>query len=396
MPLNLRTHRELILAGVAVMLLAFLVAELNSSTDKGEGTPSSYSPLRRGGKAAFLLLKQSGYNAERWEKEPGELPKQASDTVLIVAEPEGFPSEAERGAISRFLVGGGSVILAGAMPQRFVPRSAAFESDLRIGYAECKPVAPTRLTRGGSITQDGRLAWDYADDSQVTHYADENEKSVVVSYPVGKGEVVWWASAVPLINSGIQEKGNLDLLLNSIGDRRHVLWDEYFHGHKSASLPKGSVLPFKVAGIQAGLFAILLLVTFSRRSGPVVPLIRESRLSPFEFVETLGSIFHRAKNTQVAVEIASGRFRQVAVRRLGLRSNAHPEEIIRAMEGRGLAVTPQIADAVRSIDEVASDIELSEHAAVAHVRHLNEAVALVSPAIRKEEGTGTRWKLFTN
>ena len=382
---GVREHRGTIFAGLVVIVLAALAAELSTKNKEGEGAPSNYSGLRRGGKAAFLLLEQSGYTAQRWERPPQELPNQASDAVLIIAGPEGFPSEEERGGLSRFLLNGGRVLLAGTMPQWFVPRSSASAGEMRIGYAECKPVAPTRLTRGGPITQDQKLAWDSADDTALAHYADEEGKSVVVSYRVGKGEVIWWASPVPLINSGITTKGNLELFLNSIGERRRVLWDEYYHGHQAFALFRGSTAALKWAGLQAALLAGVLLITFSRRNGPIFPLIQDSHLSPFEFVETLGSVFHRAQSTQVAVEIASGRFRQLAVRRLGLRGNARPEDLVRAMRNRGFAVTPEIEATVQSSDDAATNVDLSEQAAIKLVRNLNQAAALVAPSISKRK-----------
>ena len=137
------------------------------------------------------------------------------------------------GGIMRFLSRGGSVLIAGVRPNAFVPQSSAEEGDARIGFAECKPVAPTRLTRGGPISQDGDLAWDSGKDAALVHFRDKNKdedgRAVVVSYAVGQGRVIWWASALPLTNAGIRNRKNLDLLLNSVGDSRRILWDEYYH-----------------------------------------------------------------------------------------------------------------------------------------------------------------------
>jgi hypothetical protein len=376
MPLSLRRNRGWIAAAVGVLLIMILMAVLSSKNEEGEGNPSSYSALRRGGKAAFLMLAQAGYPVERWENAPQRLPQKAQDTLLIIAEPESLPTSEEQTALGRFILSGGNILLAGAYPPWFVPRSSATWVVTRIGYAECHPVAPTRLTRGGAISQDGTLGWDYADESQLVHYTDDEGKPVVVSYRLGQGSVVWWASAVPLINSGIRDKGNLDLLLNSIGDRRRVLWDEYYHGHRAAEIWRGSTAALKWAGLQLGIVCVVLLLTFSRRSGPIVPLLQDARLSPVEFVETLGSVFHRAQSRQVAVEIASGRFRQVAARRLGLRGNASGPEIVRAMRQRGLPVTSEIETAILASQEASSNPDLSENMALNYVRRLSQAAAL--------------------
>jgi hypothetical protein len=386
MPLTTGEHRGFIVSGIGLLLVMTLVAWLSSKQkDQGEGTPSSYNVQRRGAKAAYLLLQQSGYAVERWKQPPAKLPADASGVMLVLAGPESYPHAEELSGIVRFLLGGGTVLIAGVKPNSFVPQSSAKEGDVRIGFAECRPVAPTSLTRGGPISQDGDLVWDSSKDAAMVHFvAHSKEKEaepVVVSYALGRGRVVWWASALPLTNAGIRDRGNLDLLLNSVGDSRLILWDEYSHEeHEPAST--GAANPAQMWALaQAGFLALLVILTFSRRSGPVVPLVRESRLSPLEFVQTLGSVFHRARGTQVAVEIAFSRFQQIAARRLGIRGTASANDILEAMAQRGIKVPPDVASVVGSTDQAAGDTELSEKRALEHVRALNQATLLLEPVV---------------
>ena len=68
-------RRLLIGAGVAmVVLLALTFALAPAPAQQSIGYPSSYSPEWAGAKAAFLLLNELGYHAERWERPPEELP----------------------------------------------------------------------------------------------------------------------------------------------------------------------------------------------------------------------------------------------------------------------------------------------------------------------------------
>jgi hypothetical protein len=320
---------------------------------------------------------------ERWKQPPAQLPADASGVMLIIAGPEFHPHADEMSGIVRFLLRGGSVLIAGVRPNSFVSQANAKAEDLRIGFAECRPAAPTSLTRGGPISQDGDLVWDSSQDAALVHFVapSKNGKDgdpVVVSYAVGRGRVIWWASALPLTNAGIRNLGNLDLLLNSVGDNRRILWDEYYHEeHETASHASNPAQMWALA--QAGFLALLVILTFSRRSGPVVPLVRESRLSPLEFVETLGSVFYRAHGTQVAVEIAFSRFQQIAARRLGIRGNAGANDILVAMAQRGLKVPPDVASLVGRSDEIAADTELSEKRALELVRALNQATLLLEP-----------------
>lgn len=387
MPVTAGEHRRFIGFGVGLLLVMTLVAWLSSNqNDQGEGSPSSYSVQRRGAKAAYLLLQESGYAVERWRQPPAQLPADASGVMLVLAGPESHPQAEEMSGIARFLLRGGSVLIAGVHPSSFVPQASAEDEEPRVGFAECKPVAPTRLTRGGPISQDGDLAWDSAKDAALVHFVvhskdDKDDKPVVVSYALGQGRVIWWASALPLTNAGIRDRKNLDLLLNSIGDSRRILWDEYYHeDHESASAhPSNPAQMWALA--QAGFLGLLVVLTFSRRSGPVVPLVRESRLSPLEFVENLGSVFHRAHGTQVAVEIAFNRFQQIAARRLGIRGTASANDILVAMAKRGLKLPPDVAALVGRSDEAARDTELSEKRALEYVQALNQATLLLEPVV---------------
>lgn len=382
MPLTAGEQRGFIVSGIGLLLAMTLVAWLSSNqSDQGEGTPSSYSTQRRGAKAAYLLLQKSGYAVERWKQPPTKLPADASGVMLVLAGPESYPRTEEMNAVVRFLLRGGSVLIVGVQPGSFVPQSSAKDEDPRIGFVECKPAAPTSLTRGGPISQDGDLVWDSSKNAAVVHFNDRDGHPVVVSYALGRGRVIWWASALPLSNAGIRNLGNLDLLLNTVGDSRRILWDEYYHEeHESASTHASN--PAQMWALaQAGFLALLVVLTFSRRSGPVVPLVRQSRLSPLEFVETLGSVFHRARGTQVAVEIAFGRFQQIASRRLGIRGSASANAILIAIAQRGIKVPPDVASLVAGSDQAAGDTELSEKRALEHVQALNHATLLLEPVV---------------
>jgi len=380
MPLTIGEKRGFVAFGVGMLLLMTLVAWLNSDNrDQEEGYPSSFSVQRHGGKAAFLLLQQSGYPVERWEQPPTQLPQDGDGITLVLAGPESYPRPEEFSSIIRFLLHGGRVLVAGAFPNYFVPQSSVQYGDTRIGFAECKPVALTHLTRGGPISQDGDFIWDHTGEAAVVHFADKQDKPVVVSYAMGQGRVIWWASALPLTNAGIRDRGNLDLLLNSVGHSKRILWDEYYH-QEHQYVPGHRDNPAQMWALaQVALLGLLVVLTFSRRSGPIVPLVRESRLSPLEFVETLGNVFQRARGTQVAVEIALNRFQQIAARRLGVRGTAGPEEVVLAMTQHGLKLPPDVAALVRTSGDAATDTELSEKRALEHVRALNQAMELLDP-----------------
>jgi hypothetical protein len=368
--------------GIGILLVMSAAAYLKSEADKGDGHPSSYSNLRHGAKAAYLLLQQTGYPVERWNRSPKDLPADGHGILLIVAEPQSFPTTEESNALSQFLLHGGSILAAGMLPDAFVSKAAATHGDPRIGGVECKAAAPTRLTRGGSILLDGTLKWESTDSSQVVHFADPEGNPVVVSYPVGSGSVVWWASARALENFGIREKNNLELLLNSTADYKRVLWDEFYQEEHARTGDRKAVPAYSWALAQLALIALAVVLTHSRRSGPLVPVTAPSRGSPLEFVETLAGVFRRARSTQVALEIAFQRFRQVAARRLGIRGTSNASEIVDAMLNLGIRVSESTANLLRQSEAAIGDDTLTERNALAFVRALNEATQAIDPATR--------------
>jgi len=157
----------------------------------------------------------------------------------------------------------------------------------------------------------------------------------VVKYLYGKGDVIWWASATPMTNAGLKESGNLDFFLACIGDGHpQILWDEYIHGYRETDTHSVVRTPVFWIFLQLGLISLAVIATFSRRNGPIFPLITQSRLSPLEFVQTLGGLYKHAKASPVAVDISYQRFRYWLTRRLGMANNASLNDLRSALSDR--------------------------------------------------------------
>jgi hypothetical protein len=158
---------------------------------------------------------------------------------------------------------------------------------------------------------------------------------VVVKYPFGRGEVLWWASATPLTNAGLKEPGNLEFFLACLGGQNHeILWDEYIHGYRQTLAGSIAHSPVKWLFAQLVLLAVAIVATFSRRSGPTCAPTIEVRLSPIEFVQTLGGLYERAGTASVAVDICYRRFRYWLTRRLGVAGNTSSDELASAIRNR--------------------------------------------------------------
>jgi hypothetical protein len=286
--------------------------------------PSTYSSAPHGAKAAYLLLARLGYRVERSEGSLDSLADTTdAHTVLILAEPSRAPSRQEAAAVRRVLARGGRVLATGFLSAAALPDEnldSKSPPQLIGGICEAEPVSFSPLATGGKVVMRGvRSVWNLDRPSQRALYECAG-KGVVVTYPVEKGSVVWWASASPLENQDIASQGSLDLLLNSIqlqrGDR--IIWDESLH-----TAPAAAWDPFAdriILALLAQLLLIGLLLVFARgrRSGPLRPLPAVTRTSPMEFVRSLGGLYRASRANDVPVRIAYERFRSRLAQRYAI------------------------------------------------------------------------------
>jgi hypothetical protein len=286
--------------------------------------PSTYSSASHGAKAAYLLLARLGYRVERSEGSLDSLADTTdAHTVLILAEPSRAPSRQEAAAVRRVLARGGRVLATGFLSAAALPDEnldSKSPPQLVGGICEAEPVSFSPLATGGKVVMRGvRSVWNLDRPSQRALYECAG-KGVVVTYPVEKGSVVWWASASPLENQDIASQGSLDLLLNSLqlqrGDR--IIWDESLH-----TAPAAAWDPFAdriILALLAQLLLIGLLLVFARgrRSGPLRPLPAVTRTSPMEFVRSLGGLYRASRANDVPVRIAYERFRSRLAQRYAI------------------------------------------------------------------------------
>lgn len=384
-------RRLLIGAAVAmVVLLALTFALAPAPRQQSIGYPSSYSSEWAGGRAAFLLLGELGYHAEHWERSPEELPDDPQGVVLILAEPREDASADERAAIRQFVSDGGRVLALGGAAAPLVPDAAAtLIPDWNLKSKSFSALVPSPLTRNApEITMVAPDEWTGHRATELGVYGT-TDKPVVVSYPVGRGEVIWWASSSPLSNGLIREKGNLAFFLNAVGPTTsRVLWDEYFHGARRSLLSYFAATPLPWAGLQIAIAFLAAVFTFSRRSGPVrVPAV-ESRLSPLEFVETLGDLYDSANASPAAVGVAYQRFRTTLSRKTGVSTQAKLPEIVRVAERRFGWPEAALLDTLARSERAMRNINLDPKEALELVRQLHDYSNRIDSArLAKQETT---------
>ena len=369
MPRGLTATDQKLLLGALVVALLLIALTITLSPERNDGgPPTTYSAGSGGAKAAYLLLSRLRYPVTRWERPLGELSRDGHAT-LIIADPPAAPTVEEQQAIEQFLNEGGRVIVTGFGGAFFVPHHAAARDEVAgLTWKPLSSRSPSAITRAApEITLAPQASW--SADSAIALYGDNKVR--VVKYLVGKGDVIWWASATPLTNAGLTEPGNLEFFLACLGDpTRAIMWDEYVHGHRALTVQEGS--PFGWLPLPVALGLVAALLTYSRRSGPIVPAVPESRLAPIEFVRTLGSLYGRAGAAGIAVDIAYQRFRYRLMQRLGITGAATIDDLQGAVSDRSSLNDAALGDLLRTCEDARTRSRLPARDALKLTRALHD------------------------
>lgn len=367
----------------ALVIIA-VVALLAPARGDYDLVPSTWNTGSAGAKAAYLLLQQLGYKTARWEQPAAQLSQvDAAHTTLVLADSGLADIRSEQPGIEKFLQRGGRVLATGARSALMLPASSVKKSDQvfsRLCYTT--PQSLSALGRAGKIAMPVPIRWD-GNNAQVDQACGDD--AVVVHYPVGAGNAVWWSSSAPLSNRGLREDADLRLLLASVGTpRRTVLFDEYIHGERKSILSTVRGTPVAAICLQLALVALLLVFSFGRRNGPLRELATTPRTSPLEFAESMGALYGKAGATEVAVGAAERRLRDFLHNEGGipletLRSG--PDAIAAAVAARFTYTGPELATDLKAANE-ADMAKLSAKGALELVRRLDQHIARLKARIR--------------
>ena len=313
--------RKLLLwcVGIAIALAVATGFLLPNENDNENPLPSTYLAGQHGARAAYETLLRSGYSLERWERPLSELAATAGpETVVIIAQPLTRQPEDIK-AIRKIAERGGRVLSTGYLGGIMLPGEAS-EAPKGFNFAACKldPEGLDALSDSGEAWMVPEATWTVGNPSHRVEYTCAGHPAVV-EFDWGKGHVVWWASSTPLENGSLSRAHNLDLLLNSLGPRdgHRFYWDESLHGDIRSTWsyvygPSWTMLWFGLLGL-----AVLIVFSFSRRSGPVRDLPPPARATPIEFLEALGSLYRKAGASSTAISVAWERFRRHTLRLCG-------------------------------------------------------------------------------
>jgi hypothetical protein len=374
MPLRVDPRDRKLLLGALCVFVLLIVGAIVFGGEAGqkEEIPSSYSTASGGARAAYLLLQNSGYKVQRWERPLQQLPS-AKGKTLILAGPSEAPTREERERLKTFLSDGGRVIATGMFVGTFLPENESVPDFVgAMNWKKVSALSPSEITRAApEIVLAPEAQW--SSYSPAYPLYGEKDHALVVKYPYGRGEVLWWASATPMTNAGLKERGNLEFFLACLGGAKsEILWDEYIHGYRETLALSIAHSPVKWLVLQMALLGLAVVATFSRRSGPLCKPAAEVRLSPLEFVQTLGGLYERAGTASVAVDICYQRFRYWLTKRLGLGSNVPISDLEIAVRERWALGDEHLTAILRRCESAKNDPYLHGPEALHLVQELDE------------------------
>lgn len=383
--LDAKDRKLLVICLCLVVGLSIATAFFSRNQNDDSNTiPSSYLTGRHGARAAYDLLDASGYNVERWEDRLSNLAAQADgQTVVILAEPI-LTSPADAKAVREIASRGGRVLVTGFMGGELAP-DGDVQSPMQFQSAcQLTPQGLDPLATSGEVWMVPEAGWAMDRPSDRIEYNCTGAPAVV-EYSVGKGKVVWWAASTPLENGSIARANDLNLLLNALGPRdgHHFYWDESLHGelHSIWFFARGPALYLLICGLLG--IALLVIFSFSRRSGPVRDLPQPARATPVEFLEALGSLYAEAGASATAVELALERFRRKMGELCGLKgSQLSGEGLAVALRRRFPQTGAELEKDLADCEEAVKDDRLAPKRALILVQALNRHSEALMAAAR--------------
>ena len=374
-----------LIATVALAAISFALAP-DSGPPRSSG--SSFGAQPEGGKAAYLLLESLGYRIERSVEPLASLRRDPASTTIVLAEPTRGPARQDLEALRTFVDQGGHVMATGAAGAAFLPGLSVRESEGDVPDGAVQPAAfPSALTRDApSISVSSRLEVRRATPDWLVIYGAPSGPSMLAARS-GAGRLIWVAGFEPFSNAGLGTPGHAALLRNVAGipGERVLLWDEYYHGYGRTFWSYVAATPLVWGLAQCGLMALVGLVTFGRRRGPVRSIWRAPRTSPVEFIDTMGTLYARAGAASGAVQTALTRVRRQMAARAGVPGKTPDDRLASAVALRTGGSAADMQALLARAAAAASDVSLTAAEAmrvVAALMDLEHQVVSTRPQLR--------------
>jgi hypothetical protein len=202
----------------------------------------------------------------------------------------------------------------------------------------------------------------------------------VLTAGFGNGEAIWIIGSTPFLNGEIDKPGALEFVSNVIGSKvagSTVLWDEYYHGYDRGLLSYLATTQISTVFAQLGLMAMLALFTFSRRRGPVRPLLVRPRTSAMEFVDAVSALYQKARASNGAVETTRARLRRVLITAAQVPTNSGDAQLAAATAVRHPIDERALRELLAESEAASSDPDLPPDRALTLVQRMQAVMQRV-------------------
>ena len=324
------SDKRVVLWVLGVMVaLVLLTAFLAPNTEDDDAEPTTYNSGAQGWKGAYILLGQLGYQVRRSEQSAATVldAADAPHTTYLLASPNAPAEDVQKrdyDAVERFLRRGGRVIATGFQGIAFLPGGRSGKPSQVVGaLCNSTPEGNSVFAQAGSVSTFDVAPWAAPEPlARVDARCGADAVMVHRDYAHG-GRMLYLSAAEPFSNRGLRQDNALHLLLLAVGpatgdQRRTVLFDEFYHGEPTEPSEYLKGLPIRSLIVQASLLMLLLMFSYTRRSGPIREPLRTPRSSPLEFAESMGALYERAGTSQPATEAARRRLISFLIRQFGL------------------------------------------------------------------------------
>jgi hypothetical protein len=136
--------------------------------------------------------------------------------------------------------------------------------------------------------------------------------------------------------------------------------------------------------LQVGLAFLAIVATYSRRNGPIRMPAKVSRLSPLEFVETLGDLYSSAHAGSTAVQIMFQRLRFLLTRQLGLSVNLPAAELASSTSQELGWKEEALRKTFVQAEQAATSLQLDDRESLALAQELFDYIARLEPGRSKK------------
>ena len=185
------------------------------------------------------------------------------------------------------------------------------------GIAEAAPDADGESGEGGEVVQGYGSP---AIVAPVAHLAN-NDKTLLVDFPFGSGQIVFLADPYIVSNGGINLVDNAQLAINLVASGDGLIaFDEFHQGYgrnDNRLLGYFAGTPLTAIFLQFAALAGLILFSQSRRFARALPENEPNRLSKLEYVAAMAELQQRTKAYDLAIENIYTDFRRRVSRLVG-------------------------------------------------------------------------------